>query len=261
MRAGKYPTQARLKELFEYLPDIGQFQWRETRSSQAQKGGVAGFSTTDNTWRLWIDDQIISAQTAAWIYMTGSPPPGNIKHINGDRLDNSWDNLCLLKGANRHSLESIKAKCDIVGECWHWKGGKSGKTPAIRNGKQTVNTRWYIFTQLLERQLLPGRMVSINCDNIDCVNPDHLTQHTRKQLQQAIARRTRYGESAVRSARISKAKRALSPYSDELVEQVRAMEGSAKAIARELGLCASTVNQWRKQRDPINNPWAGLLAA
>jgi hypothetical protein len=261
MRAAKYPTQERLRELFDYLPDVGQFLWREDRGPQAPKGGVAGFPTSDGTWRLWVNDQIISAQTAVWIYVHGKPPAGPIKHINGDRMDNRLENLCLLKGSTRHDLDSIKAKCEIVGDCWHWQGGRSGKTPALRHGDKTVNARRYIFTELLERKLAPGRMVTMSCGNLDCVAPDHLKQATRQQLQRATAERTKYGADRVRSAKISKAKRARSPYPDELVEQVRAMEGSAKGIARELGLCASTVNEWRKQRSPINNPWAGLLAA
>jgi hypothetical protein len=250
------PTQERLRELFTYCAESGQLIWR----GGPRAGQVAGFSNGDGTWRVWLDDQIVSAHTLVWIYVHGAALPGPLKHINGHKDDNRVENLRPLKGSSAYTLDMIKAKCDVVGGCWHWQAGKSGKAPALRHGDRTISVRRYIFTELLGKTQAKGRLVTMSCGHLDCVSPDHLIQHTRKQLQAAAAKRTQYGADPVRNAKIAAAKRRHSPYSDEFVEQVRNMEGTSKGIARELGLQFSTVNGWRngEVRRPVN-PFAGLL--
>jgi hypothetical protein len=250
------PSQARLHELFTYCAESGQLIWR----GGPRAGQVAGFSNGDGTWRVWVDEQIVCAHTLVWVYVHGERLPGPIQHINGHRDDNRIENLRPQKGSSAHTLEMIKAKCDIVGNCWHWTAGKSGKTPALRHGNRTIAVRRYIFTELLGKMPAKGRMITMSCGHLDCVAPDHLIQHTRRQMQTAAAKRTQYGSDPVRNAKISAAKRKHSPYSEEFVEQVRNMEGTSKGIARELGLQFSTVNSWRKgEVRKANNPFAGLL--
>ncbi len=264
-KPAKPPSRKRLRELFEYCPESGQLLWREARGPRAPKGGVAGFLASNGAWKVSIEGRLFSAHSLVWKYCKGRNPKGPLVHLNGHRDDNRIENLRPLKGARGpYTLDMIRDKCEITGECWHWMAGKSGKAPALRHEGKILNVRRYIFTELLGREVTPGRMVTMICESLDCVAPDHLVQNTRRQLQQKTARRTNYGKNPMRSAKLSAAKRAASPYSDEFVEQVRAMEGSAKAIARQLGLCASTVNEWRKmlvRKPATNNPFAGLLAA
>lgn len=259
----KLPTRKKLRELFTYCAESGQLIWKIERGPTAPAGAVAGgLRKGEGTWCISVDGKLYTAHALVWKYVKGRNPP-MLVHINGHRDDNRIENLRPLKGSEPYTLERIKERCDVVGDCWHWKGGKSGKTPVIRNGGKVENARRFIFTALLGREVAPGRMVTMSCESLDCVAPDHLIQYTRKQLQAKTAKRTRYGESLARRAKLSASKRATSPYSEELVERVRSMEGTCKGIARELGLCASTVTDWRNRdtRKPLNNPFLGLLAA
>lgn len=261
----KLPTQARLRELLTYCQESGQLLWRVTRGPSSKAGTVAGCPREkDGPWMITIDGRAFQAHAVVWKLLKGRRPPGPLLHINGQRDDNRIENLRPIKGAaGPYTLERIREKCDVVGDCWHWTAGKSGKAPALRHEGKVMNARHYIFTELLGKKLQPGRMVSFSCANDDCVSPDHLVQYTRSQLQRRTARRTGYAKNPARIAKLSAAKRAASPYSEDFVKKVRAMEGTAKGIARQLGMCASTVNEWRngEVRKPINNPFAGLLAA
>jgi hypothetical protein len=86
-------TQARLKELFDYDPKTGNFIWRVSRGSRARIGAVTGKASTNGRLQLFVDGQLHQLHRAAWVYMTGSQPEGQIDHINGIRDDNRFSNL------------------------------------------------------------------------------------------------------------------------------------------------------------------------
>lgn len=46
---------------------------------------------------MWWDGKLIYAHRLIWELMTGAPPAGQIRHINGNRSDNRWDNLELVR--------------------------------------------------------------------------------------------------------------------------------------------------------------------
>jgi hypothetical protein len=86
-------TQARLKELLDYNPETGVFTWKAPRGSRARVGGVAGKVSTNGRWQLFVDGQLYQLHRAAWLYMTGQHPQGQVDHINGVRDDNRFSNL------------------------------------------------------------------------------------------------------------------------------------------------------------------------
>lgn len=264
MAAKKYkmPSKTKVRRLLKYLPEAGQFLWRKDRGAGAKAGQVAGFMAVDGTWRIILDGQMISAHVLAWIYVYGERPPGLLRHKNGIRDDNRIENIEPIKDSTERTLEDLEARCDIVGECWHWKGAKSHGSPQMRFQGKVIQVRAYMFTELLRKRRTKP-YISSSCDSLDCIAPKHIAEYTRAELQKRSAERTQYAQSPMRRRRLSEAAVRRSPYSDEFVAQVRAMEGSSKAVARELGLCPSTVIGWRsgEHRAPTNGPWAGLLAA
>lgn len=164
-----------------------------------------------------------------------------------------------LKPGQAHTLETIHERTVEEGDCWIWQAGKSHGTPALRHNGKTIQVRTYIFVHLMGRQT-NGRMVSMKCDNLDCVNPDHIILVTRTQLQQRTARRTQYGRDPVRNAKIAMAKQKASPLTLERVREIRNMEGTMRSISRQTGICFSVVQRirngtsWREAA----NPFAGL---
>ena len=86
-------TASRLREVLSYDPDTGVFTWRMTRRGRAVAGKKAGSKNGRGYIIVRVDRLLHRANRLAWLYMTGSWPPGDIDHINGDRADDRWGNL------------------------------------------------------------------------------------------------------------------------------------------------------------------------
>jgi hypothetical protein len=107
----------------DYDPETGLFTWKVNRRGRfARVGSKAGTDNGDGQIRINVDGTKHVAHRLAWLYMTGTWPPGLIDHRNLVRSDNRWSNLRLatksenmanrrapannksgLKGVSRHS--------------------------------------------------------------------------------------------------------------------------------------------------------------
>jgi hypothetical protein len=85
-------NQQRLNELLHYDPKTGLFTWRYSRRGIAA-GRIAGCLAEDGYIRIRVDGTLYLAQRLAWFCMTGVWPEVIIDHKNGDKSDNSWDNI------------------------------------------------------------------------------------------------------------------------------------------------------------------------
>ena len=85
-------TQERLKELFHYNPETGEFT-RLQKSCGVLPGTIAGWTENTGYVRIKIQGKSYVAHRLAWLYMTGELPAKQIDHINLIRSDNRWVNL------------------------------------------------------------------------------------------------------------------------------------------------------------------------
>ena len=124
-------TQERLKEVLEYNPETGDFLWKKARGG-AMKGNIAG-SKLHNGWgnvylRIKVDSKMYLAHRLAFLYMTGEMPENGkqVDHIDGDGLNNSWENLRLVtsSGNSRNSKLRSSNKSGYSGVAWHKAAGK-----------------------------------------------------------------------------------------------------------------------------------------
>lgn len=86
---------SRLREVLEYDPVNGDFNWRIPRPG-TRKGTPAG-TLTKGYLAIEIDRRFYRASRLAWAFLTGAFPPKNmlVDHINGVRNDNRAENLRL----------------------------------------------------------------------------------------------------------------------------------------------------------------------
>lgn len=92
-------TQARLKEVLEYSPELGTFKWlteKKTGKHDAFKLHMAGdlVSNAGHPYpRVTIDGERHYLHRLAWLYMEGEWPKEEIDHQDGDKTNIKWNNL------------------------------------------------------------------------------------------------------------------------------------------------------------------------
>lgn len=86
-------TQARLKELLHYDPDLGWFMWLQPVKGTRGVGSVAGGPTLLGYVTIGVGYFRYRAHHLAWLYMTGKWPKDQIDHRDGDGMNNAFSNL------------------------------------------------------------------------------------------------------------------------------------------------------------------------
>lgn len=115
-------TQDRLKELFDYNPETGDFINRFNRNPKSLKGMAAGgVNSKLGSRQISVDSRLYYAHRLVWLYVYGRWPEKDIDHINGIPDDNR---LCNLREAtHRQNLRNMKRPSHNTsgykGVTWH----------------------------------------------------------------------------------------------------------------------------------------------
>lgn len=85
--------------VLSYNLDAGEFCWRLDRRGSARAGDIAGCQHPDGYLTITVLMREFQAHRLAWFVMTGEWPPKDygIGHADGNRFNNSWSNLKLLR--------------------------------------------------------------------------------------------------------------------------------------------------------------------
>jgi hypothetical protein len=99
------PSVAYLRECLVYYPESGELRWRERprehftssrywhRWNANQAWTIAGTNGPGGYRQIKLDRHPYRAHRILWKIFTGEEPPAIIDHIDGDRDNNTWDNL------------------------------------------------------------------------------------------------------------------------------------------------------------------------
>jgi len=91
------PSIEYLRQVLDYNPETGIFVWKEYRNHNAKAGDVAGHIQKNRYGYcriiICLDYVQYKAHRIVWALMTGKNPPHIIDHIDGNPLNNRWNNL------------------------------------------------------------------------------------------------------------------------------------------------------------------------
>lgn len=118
-------TYERLKELLDYNPDTGVWQWLKPTNSAVEAGFIAGTIASDGYRKIGVGNTYYMSSRLAFFYMTGHWPKGHMDHINRVRSDDRWANLreATVSDNNANRKKQSNNTSGYRGVSWdHWQG-------------------------------------------------------------------------------------------------------------------------------------------
>lgn len=91
----KPEIQAKIKESFTYDPISGELRWKQATSTKIKIGSTAGTQQANGHVEVGFNGQRFMAHHIAWFLTNNEWPDVAIKHQNGNRNDNSINNLAI----------------------------------------------------------------------------------------------------------------------------------------------------------------------
>jgi len=112
-------TQEDLHKLFDYRD--GDLYWKSTGTGRRDISKPAGCIRSDSYKTIRIKGKQYYTHRLVWLYVHGKFPNEQIDHINGDKLDNSIENLrdVTTQENQRNQSMRVNNKSGHMGVSWH----------------------------------------------------------------------------------------------------------------------------------------------
>lgn len=130
-------TQGRLKFLFDYDPETGDFTRRVSVAPNARAGEIAGYINGDGYVNFRVDGVIYQAHRLAFLYMTGEFPDSDVDHIDLNKANNAWRNIRPANGTLNNANKPLQSNNTVgyKGVSRH-NGGPKFRADVKVNGKK-----------------------------------------------------------------------------------------------------------------------------
>ena len=143
-------TQEKLKALFDYDKNTGNFIRRYTTSSNAKKNTIAGYINKDGYVKISIDGKKYLAHRLVWLYVYGYMPT-QIDHIDHNRANNTLHNLRdITQKENTKNTSLRKDNTTGISGIYYDKKRKSFKVQIAKDGKDLFFGRYKNFNEAVK---------------------------------------------------------------------------------------------------------------
>jgi hypothetical protein len=133
-------TAEYVRTMLSYNPETGVFTWRVKPNRRIRVNSVAG-SISDTGYRtIRLKRRPYKANRLAWLYMTGAHPKQVIDHIDGNPLNNAFNNLrdvTIAQNVQNQKRAHVRNKHGFLGVSWHI-AGKCWRARICVDGKHIL---------------------------------------------------------------------------------------------------------------------------
>ena len=159
------------------------------------------------------------------------------------------------------TINWLRTRVVIEGDCWVWTGCMNGSTKAVpvaRIAGRSVTVR-RVAAHLGGHQQ-KARRFSVTCGNPRCVNPNHVIDESLVRVKKERFR-LKVSEHE-RRAKIASTKRKNATLTADMVAEIRASDEPGYTIAKRMGVTPKVVYDARSYRTwkDYSSPWAGMGA-
>lgn len=163
-----------------------------------------------------------------------------------------------------HTVDSLKARCVEVGECWEWQGYLGNNTPQVSSypgGKKKMVSVRRLLRELVTGQAQPHGHYGNTCGNIRCVNPDHTLWKSEAAHMRAMGRKRKVSAVTASKLRKFRVEAGLAKLDESKAKEIRHSDEPGPVLAERYGVSKSWINRikrgevWRV----LSSPFAGLF--
>ncbi len=165
------------------------------------------------------------------------------------------------RGYTVHTIESLMALANEVGECMEWSGYVGNNTPQVFHAGRYIAVRRLILT-LRGINLARGDHAGTKCRNPLCIREDHIQHRTHAQHAAVMGRAPR--NDTVRRAKLSTHARAhRAKLTIDQVQEIRASTETGPVLAQRFGVHKSLIGRIRRGEAWVEyrGLFSGLIAA
>ena len=159
-----------------------------------------------------------------------------------------------------HTIESIYARTDEVGECRIWKGYSINGTPMVHHNGKMVSVRRVVMSFF--QSGTSAKFLACKCGTPGCVAYHHIERRSAAQHMAAMnAASIPAARSPARRARLSASKLAAGKLTPEAVIDIRTSPKKGPELAEQYGVSYRRIRQIRAgESSLVQNVWAGLMS-
>ena len=163
-----------------------------------------------------------------------------------------------------HTLDSLKARCVEVGDCWEWQGYLGNNTPqvvAYPEGKKKMVSVRRLLRELVTGQPQPDGHYANTCGNHRCVNPDHTLWRGEAAHMKAMGRKRTVSAVTANKLRKYRVDNGLAKLDESKAQLIRLSPEPAPVLAERFGVSKSWINRIRRGAAwrVLAGPWMGLF--
>ena len=168
------------------------------------------------------------------------------------------------KPRTQPTLDSLKARCVMAGDCWLWQGYLQNNTPQVVSyadgTKRMVSVR-RLLRELIAGHHQPAGHYSNICGDPRCVSPAHTVWRGEKSHMRQMSGKRKVGPGMVKKLREYRQRTGQTKLDESKAQAIRMSDEPGPVLAARYGINKSLVNKIKRGqawRD-VSTPWEGLM--